>query len=156
MKRFAVFAFSEYYPAGGWNDLRGVGDTVAEAMQALPSGYDRFHVVDLSDGTVVAGSLPEASGQPDAVRRRPLQPLYVDKHGTVRFRENAIVEYLIERGPFDMNHLAMQEFSQEDREQFAQLIGYSLGGFEELSYVSDEMAEAAQRAADVILKGQSS
>jgi len=33
------------------------------------------------------------------------------------------------------------DFSQEDREQFAQLIGYSLSGFGELSYVSDETCE---------------
>jgi len=36
-------------------------------------------------------------------------------------------------------------FPQEDREQFAQLIGYSLSGFGELDYVSDETYEVAER-----------
>jgi hypothetical protein len=37
-----------------------------------------------------------------------------------------------------MNKLAMMPWSNEDRCQFAQLIGYSLGGYGELHYVSDE------------------
>jgi hypothetical protein len=43
-----------------------------------------------------------------------------------------------------MNSLAEHDFSPEDREQFAQLIGYSLSGFGELSYVSDETYAAAE------------
>lgn len=43
-----------------------------------------------------------------------------------------------------MNDLACMEFSQEDREQFAQLIGYSLSGYGDLSYVSDESYDAAE------------
>ncbi len=34
-----------------------------------------------------------------------------------------------------MNDLAVKDFSDEDRCQFAQLIGYSISGYEELSYV---------------------
>jgi hypothetical protein len=71
---------------------------------------------------------------------RPLQPI---KDG--RFEANAIVEYLLDKGPFDMNHLGTLGFSQEDREQFAQLIGYSLSGFSELSYVRNETYDAAMR-----------
>lgn len=37
-----------------------------------------------------------------------------------------------------MNKLAMLDFSKEDRQQFAQLIGYSLDGYGELSYVDDD------------------
>ncbi len=42
-----------------------------------------------------------------------------------------------------MNQLARMEFSDEDREQFAQLTGYSLSGFGDLDYVSDETYERA-------------
>jgi hypothetical protein len=38
-----------------------------------------------------------------------------------------------------MNNLALLPFSNEDRVQFAQLIGYSLNGFGELPYVSDKV-----------------
>lgn len=75
--------------------------------------------------------------------RHPLQPIQTDEHGTERFKANAIVCYLLDNGGIDMNQLAVLRFSQEDREQFAQLIGYSLSGFAELSYVSDETYRAA-------------
>lgn len=73
----------------------------------------------------------------------PDQPLYTDERGTTRFKKNAIVRFLLDAGPFDMNALARMDFSDDDRAQFAQLIGYSLGGFSELSYVSDEAYERA-------------
>ncbi|EKF9600400.1 hypothetical protein O1C43_000128 [Vibrio cholerae] len=76
--------------------------------------------------------------------KHPIQPLSEDKNGTIRFKSNKIVEFLLERGGFDINDLACMEFSQEDREQFAQLIGYSLSGYGELSYVSDESYYAAK------------
>lgn len=75
--------------------------------------------------------------------QHPIQPLIADSAGVVRFKANRIVRYLLDAGPFEMNHLARMSFSDEDREQFAQLIGYSLAGFGELSYVSDETYEKA-------------
>jgi hypothetical protein len=65
----------------------------------------------------------------------PMQPIVRDKHRTMRFKSNAIVRFLLDAGPFDMNKLATMPFSREDREQFAQLIGYSVSGFGELPYV---------------------
>lgn len=77
---------------------------------------------------------------------KPIQPLFRDPHGQWRFRENKIVTHLLDwasaRG-MDMNALARLDFTDEDREQFAQLIGYSLNGFADLSYVSDEAYDAA-------------
>ena len=75
--------------------------------------------------------------------RHPIQPL-VDVDGVQRFKKNAIVEYLLDHGGIDMNHLARKEFSVEDREQFAQLIGYSFSGYASLSYVTDATYSAAQ------------
>lgn len=80
----------------------------------------------------------------------PLQPLYTDEHGTLRFKENAIVRYLLDNGGIDMNDLAMLPFDNEEREQFATLIGYSLGGFAELSYVSDEAYATAEKMSEGI------
>lgn len=75
--------------------------------------------------------------------QHPVQPLYSDG-GVHRFKRNAIVNFLLEAGPFDLNQLAVIPFSDEDREQFAQLIGYSLSEFGELSYVSDETYARAE------------
>lgn len=69
--------------------------------------------------------------------KHPVQPLGEDEAGTLMFKENAIVTYLLKTGGTDMNKLAMMPFSDEDRQQFAQLIGYSLSGYGELSYVTD-------------------
>lgn len=86
--------------------------------------------------------------------KNPIQPLYKDEHGTIRFKQNAIVRLLLDTGKLSLNDLACIEFSQDDREQFAQLIGYSLGGFAELSYVSNETYELADKEAAKLLDGE--
>ncbi len=77
----------------------------------------------------------------------PIQELYRDKNGTIRFKPNLIVRFLLDNGEFDMNSLAKIPFSDEDREQFAQLIGYSLGGLGELPYASHDTLFAATEIA---------
>lgn len=81
----------------------------------------------------------------------PIQPIIKTDDGVLRFKGNKIISYLLDwcasknshpgytsdtSGPApDMNHLATMDFSREDWQQLAQLYGYSLGGFSELSYV---------------------
>lgn len=67
----------------------------------------------------------------------PDQPQYVDGRGVRRFKENPIVRYLLDKGGIDMNALALRGFSAADEAHFAQLIGYSVSGWSDLSYVSD-------------------
>lgn len=55
-----------------------------------------------------------------------------------RFVKNDIVEYLLDNGGIGLNKIACMDFSAEDRQQFAQLIGYSVSGYGSLSYVSEE------------------
>jgi len=78
---------------------------------------------------------------------QPIQPLTTDQRGTIRFRSNAIVRYLLDNGGIDLNRLAALDFSDEDRMQFAQLIGYSLSGFGELNYTTNDVYDAAERMA---------
>jgi hypothetical protein len=86
-----------------------------------------------------------AAPMEDGLPPHPVQPLYRDR-GQLRFRKNAIVEFLLDQGPFDMNKIAVMDFSREDREQFAQLIGYSHDGAGTLSYFGDEAWSAALQA----------
>ena len=85
---------------------------------------------------------------------QPMQPVLKDEDGILRFRENAIVRYLLDLAGkhkiADLNSLAELPFSQEDREQFTQLIGYAIGGYHELSYVSDASAAQASRLAHAV------
>lgn len=83
----------------------------------------------------------------------PIQPLVIDPHGVVRFKRNEIVHYILKHGGISLNDIAAMDFSVEDQEQFAQLIGYSIGGFSELSYVTDETYEQAERQAQELLVG---
>ena len=77
----------------------------------------------------------------------PMQPIEPDTDGVDRFRANAIVRAFLDEatkaGILDLNKIACMDFSDEDRRQFAQLIGYSVGGYGELSYVSDPDYAAA-------------
>lgn len=85
----------------------------------------------------------------------PIQPLLPPgekgtRDGGPRFKGNGIVRFLLsacESHGVGLNEISADKnaFSQEDREQFAQLIGYSLGGFGELSYVRDETYDTAER-----------
>lgn len=70
----------------------------------------------------------------------PMQQIVKDAYGRPRFKANSIVEFLAEGR---LNEIAGRGFPQEDREQLAQLIGYSIDGFSELFYVSDETYDRA-------------
>lgn len=85
----------------------------------------------------VAPRINEGSGRDAVSGWHPMQGYGPDYQGTLRFNTNAIVEYLLDHGPFDMNALAAKNFSEADRCQFAQLIGYSVSGFYGLSYAAN-------------------
>lgn len=89
--------------------------------------------------------------------QHPVQPAGKDADGTVRFKENTIVRYILDlgrsRGIFDLNTLQLIPFPDEDWLQFWQLLGYSLCGFKELLQDKDEtydkiIAAALAQAAD--------
>lgn len=78
-----------------------------------------------------------------------MQPVICDARKVHRFKANAIVRHLLDwasaRG-CDMNTLAIIPFKNEDRTQFAQLIGYSVSGAGDLSYFSRTVLAQADRA----------
>lgn len=78
--------------------------------------------------------------------KNPIQPLHLTEQGHIRFKQNKIVSDLLdfatERG-FGLNEIASGEYSLDDHRQLAQLIGYSLSGFADLSYVDDATYETA-------------
>lgn len=89
----------------------------------------------------------------------PMQPVVWDGRGVIRFQENPIVRYLLAEASakgLDLNFLHRQSITQgwkkADWEQFAQLIGYSLSGFSELSYVRNQTYSKACRRRDALLK----
>lgn len=93
----------------------------------------------------------------------PMQPIVWHQKPdgkTIRFKPNEIVRALLDQRddparkgerPLDLNDIARMDFSQEDRMQFAQLIGYSVSGFGSLSYAHPETVAAADRIAEALL-----
>lgn len=84
----------------------------------------------------------------------PVQPVVIDKQGVARFKENKIVRALLDTGTLDLNKIAVLDFPKEDRIQLAQLIGYSICGASELTYMPDSIIDAAQEEADSLMKNK--
>jgi hypothetical protein len=81
----------------------------------------------------------------------PTQPVALDADGVLRFKQNTIVRDLLDVASahgLDLNEIARRQYCDEDRVQLAQLIGYSVSGFGELSYVSDEAYARATEGCD--------
>lgn len=80
------------------------------------------------------------------MRNQPMQALEFDDEEIVRFRDNKIVRYLLDTGGVNLNALAKISylFPRCDWEQFYQLIGYSVGGYIDLSNVSEESKKIAE------------
>lgn len=91
----------------------------------------------------------------------PQQPIGWDRRGVIRFKKNAIVDHLLfecsSMGGTDLNRIAVMvaegQFTNEDQIQLAQLIGYSVSGFGDLSYVPNRLVRNADRKAARIASG---
>ena len=89
--------------------------------------------------------------------KHPMQPIGFDgggnegqPHGIVRFKENKIVRFLLDAGPFDLNQISCMEFNRGDYTQLMQLIGYSTCGYGELSTSPKKLVRKADAKADEI------
>lgn len=96
------------------------------------------------------------SKHPTPSQPHPMQPIIMSRRnhdgpggsrgddGVVRFQQNSIVRWLLDEAGkgrhVDLNRIAMEEFDDEDKRQFAQLIGYSVSGWGDLSYVQTDRA----------------
>ena len=92
-----------------------------------------------------------------AGEEEPMQPVGLDPFGTHRFLENRIVTDLLKTSEcMNMNTIAEAaldgDYSDAERRQFAQLIGYSVDGYSSLSYVNDASYERAGRLSDQLLE----
>ena len=91
--------------------------------------------------------------------KHPMQPIGFDgcsnkhsPHGVIRFKPNAIVRFLLDAGPFDLNQISCMNFSDEDYTQLMQLIGYSVSGYGDLSTSPKNLVRKADKKADKIFK----
>lgn len=93
-----------------------------------------------------------------SLNKHPRQPVYIDERGTARFRPNKIVAWLETSGRIDLNQVAIMvakgAFDREDQIQLAQLIGYSISGASDLSYMDRETIDEAMEEFEA-LQGRS-
>ena len=87
----------------------------------------------------------------DGSVQHPMQDLRWDGD-VIRFRANEIIKDAVESGAINLNDIACKQYSQADHMQLAQMIGYSVSGFGDLSYAHpDVVYEADRRAAVLVL-----
>ncbi len=86
----------------------------------------------------------------------PMQPVVFDKEGVARFKVNAIVRAMLDfntmKGWMDLNAIAILPFTDEDRVQFAQLIGYSVSGAGDLDYFPEDLIAKADAEVERLMK----
>lgn len=101
-------------------------------------------------------AIDHALGESEAVPAAPISPRFflpqqpvVVREGISRFQSNALVQHLYDwaqvRG-HGLTELALVDAPDSHRQQFAQLIGYSIDGYGELSYVDEQAFERAAAA----------
>ena len=100
-------------------------------------------------------TLLEQVAEPPPKAGHPMQSIILDDNGTPRFHGNSLVRYLLDAGGLDLNKLAaIPNVPRQDWEQLAQLIGYSVSGFGDLSYVSKAVLKQADKRAEELLEGK--
>ena len=132
---------------GGWNACRAA---MLKAEPVMPAAVaDQTAAKEKLLELLQRGIDFQSAEIPINATSAPMQPLEFDDRGTLRFKENKIVRRLLDyskqRG-YGLNEIALEDFTDDDRMQLAQLIGYSLSGYGELSFVSDESWEQAAAA----------
>ena len=89
-------------------------------------------------------------------KNHKIQPIGFDDEGTIRFKKNEIVRFLLDQGPFDLNGLSMMmqngQFTNDDYTQLMQLIGYSVDRYGELSSSPKKIVKKADKKMYKLMK----
>jgi len=89
--------------------------------------------------------------------KHPMQP--IEWSGSIiRFKQNNIIDWLHRCGKIDLNEIAAlyynkkHGFTRDDMTQLNQLLGYSVSGFGDLSFVDKNVVRAADDIAAKMVK----
>lgn len=84
-----------------------------------------------------------------------MRSIELDALGTARFRKNTIVAWLVENGHVSLNSIIENSpkggWPQEDIEEFWQMLGYSVSGYGDLSFIRPETVEAADKIVENLI-----
>lgn len=141
--------------------IPSVGDTVRIAGERYGKVMEIIYCTDERDPlgdtrvNIRVESEKEDTPAPENPQETPMQPIVIDPIGTPRFKENKIVSHMLTISTaslHDMNRIMAGDFTDEDKMQFAQLLGYSVSGYGGLSYASDESVETADLIAASLME----
>lgn len=138
--------FLDVVPGYDGMDHEVYATSVEDVVEKLSDMGSRLE--DYQLGIVVA---------PVAADTLPMQPVVRAADGCIRFRENRIVSALLEhssRHGYSLNETAIGDFTDDEHMQLAQLIGYSVSGYGDLSYASEESVSRADELAEAIIAAQ--
>jgi hypothetical protein len=83
--------------------------------------------------------------------KQPMQPIYIDHQDVTRFKNNGVVQWIIDSKKLSLNDIDTEAFPAEDVAQFWQMLGYSTSGYGGLSFIPEAIvAEADAKAAELI------
>ena len=114
---------------------------IGQIVSNAGNGADTYYSEDNVLLEQLRAVFPSQNPMETPAARHPVQPI-VMVDGVERFKQNAIVRWLLDRDMHILNKIAM-DFSREDQEQFYQLTGHSLSGFGGLPFVSAETVARA-------------
>ena len=77
-----------------------------------------------------------------------MRSIIKDSRGVIRFKANAIVNWIVSSGRLNLNDILLDEYSIEDIEEFWQLMGYSVSEYGELSFIREETVAVADAIAE--------
>lgn len=89
--------------------------------------------------------------------KHPRQPIgFTDEDPpVVRFKGNAIIRWMLKQGEagrqFDLNSIDTYAFPADDLVQFWQLLGYSVSGYGDLSFIPDNEKDACDAIAEELV-----
>jgi len=79
--------------------------------------------------------------------KHPMQPIFLDEQGVARFKENPIIRFLLNEAHANISHVVNSGFSQEDIDQFTQLLGCSVCAFGDYGFASKKAVKKADKKA---------
>ena len=136
----------------GDDELVRLGKSPESGLHPWGAGTTRADYLRALRAVLAAARAPAESVLEDAAL--PMQPICITSDGVIRFKQNRMVNDVYEfsqlRG-FGLSEMARRDYTQEERMQFAQLIGYSVSGYGGLSYASPESVKKADAIADSLI-----
>jgi hypothetical protein len=86
----------------------------------------------------------------EVAKARRLREVYTDTKGVVRFRGNAVVEWLFKNGRIDLNTIPCHSLPSKDVAEFWQMLGYSVSGYGDLDFIDRMTVEQADKEAELV------